>query len=69
MAKQKIGQGYDAYAFQETHVGRSNLDSVECELVKLGCKACFTAARPRSRSERGTCGGTAVVMRGHLRTS
>ncbi|CAK0792836.1 unnamed protein product [Prorocentrum cordatum] len=45
MAKQKIGQGYDAYAFQETHVGRSNLDSVECELVKLGYKACFTAAR------------------------
>ncbi|CAK0842627.1 unnamed protein product [Prorocentrum cordatum] len=39
MAKQKLGQGCVAHAFQETRVGASESEVTECELVYLGYKA------------------------------
>eukprot|EP00959_Pyramimonas_sp_CCMP1952_P138607 2901093-Pyramimonas_sp.AAC.2 len=63
------GRGYDMIALQETHVPHAQLDDVENDLVKMGYKATFTAARDSSRSAAGTQGGTAVISKGHLRVT
>ena len=69
LARQTEAGGYGAYAFQETHIVPRDLEKTERELVNMGFKACFTAARTSTRSEQGSYGCTAVVMRGRQKAS
>ena len=56
---------FDAFVLQETHTAESEIAGAEDELAKAGYKGVFTAARRSDRSDIGTFGGTAVVMKGH----
>ncbi|CAK0856619.1 unnamed protein product [Prorocentrum cordatum] len=59
-----ILQPYDVYAIQETHLPQAQLADTEHTLQNMGFSAVFTAARARTNSPCGTCGGTGVLAKG-----